>query len=328
MTRFLAGALLLAALALAGCGGSDSPAAPSGEATPHLLFTAVKQATPAFEPGPAGGAAPAKVLPDMALTVAYQLLRNYTYPDDEGVVDMSNLYKVLWEASGKMDDAPGRCAAVAAAADADLSPFAFDDLLGHTYAMGMSEEEGGYGTSIAYGQDGNVRRMLTSYKWAPDAAQQVSIGVIQAQHDTLSGDLSIRFAQSVRYPPGSTMGGVDGSGFAIRARIDGNSTTHAFDLKMAINGTSIVGKGVSRGAGNYFLFRAGDAYYCIPAESTEDELMAVTPTDLAGVPAEGAAYKDAVAAAVPYDVATDLPAIDLSDFNLGAGGTPVAYLLY
>lgn len=325
MKRFLTLVLVAAALAVSGCGGDDSPATPAGTATPNLLFTAVKQAAPAFEPAVTMRKA-ADV--EQALVVAYQLLRDYTYPDDEGVVDMSNLYKVLWEASMRLDEAPGRCAAVTLATDADLSPFAFDDLLGHSYALGMSEEEGGYGTSIAYAQAGDERRMLTSYKWAPDAAQQVTIGVIQARHDTTSGDVGIRFAQAVRYPPGSTMGGESGGGFAIRARIDGNSGTHAFELKMAINGTSIVGKGVSRGAGNWFLFRSGDAYYCIPAEAGEADLMAVVPTDLAGVPAEGAAYKDAVAAMEPYDVGTDLPDIGLGDFNGGVAGTPVAYLMY
>ncbi len=80
------------------------------------------------------------------------------------------------------------------------------------------------------------------------------------------------------------MGGVEGSGFAIRARVDGNSATHTFDLKMAINGTSIVGKGISRGAGNHFLFRSGGSYYCIPAEATEADLMAVVATGVAGSP--------------------------------------------
>ncbi|MBK8164839.1 MAG: hypothetical protein IPK64_02625 [bacterium] len=325
MNRFLSCVLLSAVLLLAGCGGDDGPATPAGQPTPNLLFTAVKQSVPAFEPSTAAAKA---MLPDQALRVAYQLLRDYTYPDDEGVVDMSNLYKVLWEASMRLDEAPAHCAAVTPAADTDLTPFAFDDLLGHTYALGLSEEEGGYGSSIAYAQTGNERRMLSSYKWAPDAAQQVAIGVIQAAHDTISGDVSIRFAQAVRYPPGSTMGGAEGSGFAIRARIDGNSTTHAFELKMAVNGTSLVGKGVSQGAGNWFLFRHGDAYYCIPADADEYELMTTVATDLASVPIGGAAYKDAVSAMQAYDLDTDLPAIDLSDFGGGVAGTPVAYLMF
>ena len=324
MNRFLTLILLTAALGVAGC-SSDSPSTPPGNSTNNLLFAAVKQAAPTFEPT----APPAKAtISDQAMNVAYQLLRNYTYPDDEGVVDMSNIYKVLWEAGHYLDEAPARCTAVTESMDSGISPFASNDFLGHSYALGASEEEGGYGSSVAYGQVGDERRMLVTFKWAPDSAQQIAIGVIQAQHDTTTGDVSIRFAQAVRYPPGSTMGGVEGSGFAIRAQIDGNSTTHAFDLKMAINGTSLVGKGVSRGAGNYFLFRSGEAYYCIPAEATEADLATLVPTDLANVPAEGAAYKDAVSLATPFDVGTDLPNIDLSDFGLGVAGTPVPYLMF
>jgi hypothetical protein len=327
----LASVALIAVVALlVGSCGSDSPATPGGNNATNVLFTAVKEAAPTFLPGAksADKTINDKTINDQAMYVAYQLLRNYTYPDDEGVVDMSNIYKVLWETGRYLDEAPTRCAAVTEATDSALSPFAFDDFLGHSYALGMALEEGGYGTSIAYGVVGDERRMLASYKWAPDAAQQVAIGVIQAEHNATTGDASVRFAQAVRYPPGSTMGGVDGNGFAIRAKIDGNSTTHTFELKMAINGTSIVGKGISRGAGNWFLFRCGEAFYCIPADATEADLAAIVPTDLANVPAEGAAYKDAVAAAVPYDVATDLPAVDLSNFNGGVAGTPVSYLMY
>ncbi len=324
MNRSLACLVLVVAFVVGSC-GSDSPSTPTGNNGTNQLFTAVKQAVPAFQPSAKSAD---KTISDQAMMVAFQLLRNYTYPADEGVVDMSNIYKVLWETGQYLDGAPARCATVAEATDNALSPFPFGDFLGHSYARGVSSESGGYGNSVAYGEAGNERRMLVSYKWAPDATQQITIGVIQVAHDSTTGDVAVRFAQSVRYPPGSTMGGVDGSGFAIRAQIDGNSTTHAFELKMAIGGTSIVGRGISRGAGNWFLFRCGSAYYCIPADATEADLAALVPTDLANVPAGGAAYKDAVSAAVPYDLATDLPAIDLSDFNGGVAGTPVSYLMY
>lgn len=152
--------------------------------------------------------------------------------------------------------------------------------------------------------------------------------MIQAAYDSTSGDISVRFAQAVHYPAGSYMGGVDGSGFAIRAQIDGNSVSHEFELKMAINQTLLIGKGISRGADNYFLFRNGDNYYSVPADATEADLASVTPTDLAGVPASCAGYAADVSAMTPYDTATDLPAIDLSDFDGGVAGTPVRYLMF
>lgn len=328
--------LLAFAVGLAGCGGND-PSTPSGNNGSNRLFTAVKEAAPTFQPA---AAVLAKLVPldgerarlsinDQAMMVAYQLLRDYTYPDDEGVVDMSNIYKVLWKAGQHLEEAPSMCTPIGPVADNAISPYAFNDFLGQTYNCGGTRaEEGGYGSSVAYRQYGDNRQMLLSYKWAPDAAEQITIGVIQVLHNGTDGNVNIRFAQAVRYPPGSYMGGIEGNGFAIRAQINGNSATHTFDLKMAVGGTSLVGKGVSRGAGNHFLFRCGDAYYCIPAEATEADLAAITPTDLANVPAEGAAYKDDVSAAVPFDVNTDLPSIDLSDFDLGVGGTPFSYLMF
>lgn len=56
--------------------------------------------------------------------------------------------------------------------------------------------------------------------------------------------------------------------------------------------------------------------------------MATAATDLANVPAGGVVYKDAVSTLESYDVNTDLPDIDLSDFNGGAAGAPFAYLMY
>ncbi|HPF70382.1 MAG TPA: hypothetical protein PLQ13_06915 [Candidatus Krumholzibacteria bacterium] len=328
MKHILGICLLGTMLALAGCGGdgSSTPTTPPPPDGTNTLFDAVKLTVPAFTA--TTSAAKTGAIADPAMMAAFQLLRNYTYPDDEGRVDMSNIYKVMWETGGHLEEAPYRCSGVPAAADAAITCFAFNDLLGHAYTFGMSEESGGYGVSIAYATSGNEKRMLCSYKWAPEAAEQICIGVIQAAYDAVSGDISIRFAQAVQYPPGSMMGGAEGNGFALRAEIDGNSATHAFELKMANNTTSLVGQGVSRGAGNHFLFRCGDAYYSVPAEATEDDLAALTPTDLAGVPDVCAAYKEAVSAMTPFDVNTDLPSVDLGDFDHGAAGTPVRYLLF
>lgn len=328
MNRFLIYAMLAASCGLAACGGSDdnAPANPNDTHTIGSvhLYDAVKQAAPVIEPS----AKAAADLTDRAMSVAYQLLRNYTYPDDEGHVDMSNIYKVLWETNMHFEDAVTRGNTELSDSDAELSPYVFSDQLGHSYTVGFSGEEGGYGSSVAYSSEGTVQRMLVSYKWAPNAAEQITIGVIQAAYDSTAGDVSVRFAQAVQYPAGSSMGGAEGSGFAIRAQIDGNSATHAFTLKMAIDQTSLIGMGISRGDGNYFLFRCGENYYSVPADATEADLASITPTDLAGVPATCASYATAVAAMVPYDVETDLPAIDLSDFDGGVAGTPVRYLMF
>jgi hypothetical protein len=337
MKRFLMFFLAAAFICQAGCSKNDSATLILPDDGNNRLFTAVKATTPAFAATSSkaqmmqAGVMPAPVFSDPAMLVAFQLLRNYTYPDDEGRVDMTNIYKVLWEAGGSLDDATSVCSSMPEAADSAISPYAFSDFLGHTYTCGGNRGEAveaGYGKSIAYKKDGADEYMLMSYKWAPDAAQQIAIGVIQAQYNGTTNDVGLRFAQSVYYPPDSVMGGPAGNGFATRTSITGNSGTHAFELKIAINTTSLVGKGISRGAGNYFLLRSGSDYYCIPAGATETDLAGMTPTDLAGVSADCAGYKDAVSAMTPYDVSTDLPNIDLSDFNDGVSGTPVNYLMF
>lgn len=338
MHKTLRSFFLAAMLLSFGCGGGGSSSSSSSTSNndTNTLFNAVKATTPTFSatvsaggPGVRATVHSAPTITDQAMNVAFQLLRNYTYPDDEGKIDMSNIYKVLWEAGRYLDEASTMCSPVSTVTDTAITPYQFSDFLGHTYDCGGSRaEEGGYGSSVAYRVSGDDRYMLASYKWAPDAAQQIAIGVIQASYNDVSKNVALIFAQAVQYPAGSTMGGLSGSGFATRARITGNSATHAFELKMLTQQASLVGKGVSQGAGNYFLMRSGSQYYCLPAGATETDLAAITPTDLANVSANCEQYKADVGAATPYDVGTDLPNIDLSDFNLGVGGTPVQYQMF
>ena len=333
--------VLVVLLSIAGCGSkssttTDTQNPPDTKSGTSTLFNAVKATTPTFTATTSAGASTLRAMvfsapsiTDQAMNVAFQLLRDYTYPTDEGKVDMTNMYKVLYEAGRYLDEAPSICSTISPATDASISPYAFSDFLGHTYDCGGSQaESGGYGSSVAYKASGSDKYMLASYKWAPDAAQQIAIGVIQASYNDTTKEVSLIFAQAVNYPAGSTMGGAGGSGFATRARITGNSGTHTFELKMLTQNASLVGKGISQGAGNYFLIRNGSDYYCLPAGATEDDLGVVTKTDVAGVDANCASYTADVSAATPYDVNTDLPKIDLSDFNLGVNGTPVHYQMF
>jgi len=330
-----------------GCGSKDSGTS-SNSVGSNSLFVAVKSTTPTFaatisqKPQSAlQSLVSAMTFTDQAMNMAFQLLRDYTYPNDEGKVDMTNIYKVLWEAGRYLDSATSICSPLTVPVqDNAISPFAFGDFLGHTYNCGGRQaESGGYGSSVAYKDDGATKNMLASYKWAPDAAQQITIGVLQASYNDTTKDVQLVFSQTVNYPVGSSMGGSYGSGFATRTRITGNSGDHSFDLKIAmnniftggtsINSTSLVGKGVSQGAGNYFLIRSGSNYYCLPAGATETDLVNIIPTDQAGAGATNCAdYVSAVSAATPYDAGTDMPNIDLSDFNNGVAGTPFKYLMF
>ncbi|MEK6744054.1 MAG: hypothetical protein AABZ15_10600 [Nitrospirota bacterium] len=314
-------------------GGGGGGATPQGRGS-NTLFLAVKDTTPAFAatvsaaPKMKSGIFSAATFTDPAMNLAFQLLRNYTYPADEGKIDMTNIYKVLFEAGGYLDDAPMLCSSMSLTADSFISSYAFSDFLNHSYNCGGTRaESGGYGTSVAYQASGSDKYMLATYKWAPTPASQITIGAIQAHFDSTTKDVQLTFAQTVSYPPSG--------GFVTRTTISGNSATHAFELKIALDngsgtGKSIVGKGVSQGAGQYFLMRDGANYYCLPAGATETDLRSIAPTVVGDVSVNCTTYVAAVAALTQYDVtnAAHMPNLDLSSFDLGVAGTPKKYLMF
>lgn len=343
MKKLLVTFCLAALVGSIGCGKSSDSGSSSASQGPNRLFLAVKSTAPAFTATTSQAPALAKSkissasISDATMLLAFNMLRDYNYPNDEGKIDMTNIYKVMSEAGRSLDDAESMVSPMSEAADSSLSPYIFSDFLGHTYTSGTATQSDatGYGSSIAYKKSGDDQYMLSSYKWAPDAAQQIGLGVIQTKFNDTTKDISLLFAQTVKYPAGSTMGGANGNYFSTRMRVEGNSETHAFEIKFcmsSMNNTlpSVVGKGISQGEGNYFLMRSGNSYYCIPAGATETTLGTITPTDLANVSSNCAAYKDWVSNPTTtfYDLVTDVPNADLSDFDHGKSGTPVKYLMF
>lgn len=331
-------------LLLFACGGGGGSTSTKDKGGANALFLAVKNTTPAFKSTVSAAPknktvssiASAPTFTDPAMNLAFQLLRDYSYPADEGKVDMTNIYKVLYEAGGYLSDAKSICSSMTTTTGSAVSSYAFSDFLGHSYDCGGTRaESGGYGNSVAYGESGSDQYMLATYKWAPDSAQQITIGAIEAHLNLSTGNVELTFAQTVNYPPGSSMGGSPGSGFATRTFIAGNSATHAFELKIAMANSggysqSLVGKGVSQGSGQYFLIRNGTDYYCLPAGATETDLMSITPTPEVGVSTDCSGYVAGVKAITPYDTGNPahIPDIDLSSFDLGVGGTPFKYLMF
>jgi len=339
--------VLAALLGFISCGGGGGSSSGSGSGN-NTLFNAVKSTTPTFTATLSATPAPvmktamfsAPTITDQAMNLAFQLLRNYSYPADEGVVDMTNIYKVLHEAGGYLDNAKSICSSITTTTDSAISSYAFSDFLGHTYNCGGNVSEAlqsGYGGSVAYREDSGTgdKFMLATYKWAPVPTEQIAIGAIQTRFNDTTKDVELTFAQTVDYPISSSMGGTTGSGFATRTNIVGNSSTHAFELKIAMKGPwggmSLVGKGISQGEGNYFLIKNGANYYCLPAGATEDDLRSITPTNQAGVSSNCSSYVSGVDGLTAYEVnnAAQLPGFNNVDsFNLGVAGTPVHYQMF
>jgi hypothetical protein len=344
--------VLAALIGFISCGGGGGSSSGSGGSGNNALFNAVKATTPAFTATVSATFAPAvsktrglmataPTFTNQAMNMAFQLLRNYSYPADEGKVDMSNIYKVLHEAGGYLDGAASICSSITLTTDSAISAYAFSDFLGQTYDCGGNVSEAaqaGYGSSVAYRENNGTgdKFMLATYKWAPDSTQQIAIGAIETRFNSTSNDVELTFAQSVWYPPSSAMGGTTGSGFATRTHITGNSVTHAFELITAMSNTyggmALVGKGISQGAGNYFLIKQGADYYCLPAGATEDDLRSIMPTDNTGAGSSNCSgYVTRVDAMTPYDYTDTLqmPGFDNVDsFNLGVAGTPVHYQMF
>jgi len=325
-------------------GGSSTSSSSSGTVSGNTtLFNAVKATTPTFTATLSAAPAlkaemySAPTFSDQSMNMAFQLLRNYTFPNDEGKVDMTNIYKVLHETGGYLDNAKSMCSSITTTVDSAVSAYAFSDFLGHTYNCGgTNAESGGYGSSVAYREDtaSGDKFMLATYKWAPDPVQQITIGSIQTRFNNTTKDVELTFAQTVNYPVNSAMGGATGNGFATRTNIKGNADTHTFEIKIALvngfGGMSMVGKGVSQGAGQYFLIRNNANYYCLPAGATEDDLRNISATTQAGVSANCTAYIAGVNGLAAYNVndTAQIPNINLSDFSNGVAGTPYHYLMF
>jgi hypothetical protein len=330
MRRHVALSMTAVIVALLGCSSGGS-----GDQK-NTLYLTVKQTTPVVKAttSNAGGTALSRLalgqrnaaagsFADPVMRTAFGLLRDYVYPDDEGKIDMSNMYKALWETGRFMENAKSVCSPIPSTADSAISPFAFSDFLGHTYDCGGSTgESGGYGESIAYREVGSARYMLATYKSAPDPTTSTGIGAIQAMYDDATKDVALIFANTVVYPGNPTA-------YALRARIVGNSATHAFELKMMVGSgyVSLVGKGISQGTGNYFLIRGGAGYYCLPAGATESDLAVTVASDEAAASASSCSGYVADVKALAEYVASDVPG-SFADFDGGVAGTPVKYLMF
>jgi hypothetical protein len=161
--------------------------------------------------------------------------------------------------------------------------------------------------------------------------------------DKSTNDLTVDFIFSVDYDDSDTV-----CEYNMRVELSGNATTHAFEFRFTSGGdseldslTQIVGKGVSRGAGNKFLFKVqtvsddnrffSPRYLVMDATTNEDSLSALdvetgTYTDPNSLPAEVSDYKDYVVN-TPFFGRTDLLA-NRNDLNSGNPNAGTIYLNY
>jgi len=203
----------------------------------------------------------------------FNAFQEYTYPDDEGVIDVSNIYKLLFEAGNTYNNAVDDVTALTAAT-AIASPFDFgNDTVSYTHAS----------DSYALAKDGDTVSALLTWIW--DESPKMSYGVIEGTFNETTGDLSLDMVYLVDYEGDSD--------YCLRMQISGNESTHQFTVKTSKTGSnegsysiSMIGTGVSQSESedDYFLLKIIDndnlgsytsgRYYKFSSSADEDTLRA------------------------------------------------------
>lgn len=266
--------ILIAAIFIGGCGGissttsssdgSSSDGSSSGDSSSFDLpdgekafYNAVMDITPVIETTSSTSAVRAVTTSWDSGNPAYEIFnafQEYVFPRDEGVIDTSNVYKLLFEAGNSYDRAVDSAVELPALT-VIVSPFDFEDVAGsYTHAS----------SNYALLKDGDTVHALLTWIWDEDP--KFSYGVFKGDFNTATGDIELDMAYLVDYPPDGDPDGGD-SNYCLRTYISGNEDTHSFTLRASKVGTqdgyyaiSMVGTGISRSDNpdNYFLLKIID----------------------------------------------------------------------
>ncbi len=228
----------------------------------------------------------------------FNLLREFDNDIHQGVLDMSNLYRVLWEAGEQYDTAAESDQLVdleetEGEAKQIASPFDFGTTAKeytHFYEY-LSESEDDYSSHAAFKNDDGTTHALLTWVWDGSSEAenaQIGYGVIEGSFNGTTGALELNMVQLVDY--------VDSDrDYCLRTYVTGNSLTHTFTIKAGKTGTgdgdytiSMLGTGVSESESDsdYFLLKIFDngnfasdedgKYYQISSNPSEDDLSALS----------------------------------------------------
>lgn len=319
--------VVLVSIGAGGCssGGGDSANVDGADETGgagNFFYSSATEVAPTINSSASSlyGIQGAGALPSGSILAGiYLVLRDYQFPRDEGVIDMHNIYKTIHTAGQIYSTAEDACETISETAVASPYDLGVSDT--YTCAGNSNTMDDNYANGFAIKESGNTKYGLLTYRWAPNAPTQQEHGILQGMYDSDDGTLRIDMIHNVYYE--------SQEGFVVRSFISGNVQTHEFVIRLISSGTgddpswiSLVGKGISQGTGNTFLFKVRNSsgvdgnYFCFPASATESTLEtmhAANPSGLATVDENCASYQTAVDA-MTFLTTDDVPK-SIDDFT-------------
>lgn len=316
---------LVLAFISSGCGVTNS----GGSSVTTSFYTETSNTTPVFEPA---STSTSSVRPSAAsflsteewgsgnpLYSVYYSLREFISSRDEGVVDRSNLYKLLIDVDNVFS---GLSSSAVTITEQSITP-PFDQLQAIVCDKAYNDTSGK--RAIAMKETTDEVNAIITWIWS-DTATKEEYGIATITYNKVNGNITVDMTYSVDYDLSDTA-----TDYNTRCYVTGNAGTNTFEFKYIVGQNTIVAKGVSKGEGNYMLFKyAGpsvDERYIV-VEGTADEsffsAQNSSPTQIYtsadDLPATVAAYKDWVVSTEAFtadDMVTDISTLNVGNDHEG-----------
>ena len=293
---WLAILIILAVLAtgfamLIGCGQASSTS--NSTALKLSLLGNASTTTPVFEPSVTGSSIKGQsTWGSGPLYSVYFSLREFLASRDEGIVDRSNLYKLLADVDTVLSGAQG--IAVTSFAEKEITP-PFNKL--QKMVCDQAGNDTANKVAVARKETTNETNAILTWIWS-DSASKEEYGIASVYFNKSTKDLSIDMVYSVDYDLGDTT-----TDYNLRCNVTGNAASNEFQFKYIIGDNKIVSKGISRGEGNYMLFKYQGGsdpvrYLVVPSSADENFFVEQSSnatelySDQLNLPASVEAYKD------------------------------------
>ncbi|MFA5104508.1 MAG: hypothetical protein WC527_04965 [Candidatus Margulisiibacteriota bacterium] len=309
-----------------GCGVTNS----GGSSVTTTFYTETSNTTPVFQPS---SASTSSIRPSAVTSLSteewgsgnplycvYYSLREFISSRDEGVVDRSNLYKLLIDVDSVFS---GLSSTASSITSQEVTP-PFDKL--QKIVCDKAYNDTGGKRSIAMKETASEVNAIITWIWS-DVSNKEEYGIATINYNKDTSDITVDMTFSVDYD----VSGSTACDYNLRCYVTGNSAANSFQFKYIVGNNTVVAKGISKGAGNYMLFKyegPGVDQRYIVVEGTADESFFIaqnsTPTAIftneAELPATVSAYKDWVVSTEAFsasDMVTDISVLNTGNAKQG-----------